>query len=324
MLVWLDGDTNVKSAPQQNWGRELMELFSRGVGYYTEDDVVSAARVFTGWNLQISGAATDTTSTFSFIYRAGQHDTNAKTFSFPIYPDGGQTIPARAQSAGMQDGIDLLTALAGSPQTAQRIAGKLYSFFVSETNPPDPAFINQIASVYLKSDTEMQPVIEFILTSPEFQDPRNFYTRYSWPAEFITKAMKETGWAGFSVGSALSPLVDMAQTLLDPPNVGGWILGRGWFSTGAMIARMNFASTLANNQRANLASPSPSTAESPQALLDYLLTRLTPADLDSTAYSELATYAGGGLTWAGTNAQLQAKASGLVHLILGSPAYQFV
>ena len=91
MLVWLDGNTNTKAKPQENFGRELMELFTRGVGFYTEDDVYAAARVFTGWNLQ--GDARLTNGSFSFVYNANAHETNAKTFSFPIYGDGGRTIP---------------------------------------------------------------------------------------------------------------------------------------------------------------------------------------------------------------------------------------
>src|SRR5215831_2345598 len=126
MLIWLDGDTNTKAQPQENFGRELMELFSRGVGYYTESDVYAAARVFTGWNLNRSGDPKDPNTSFSFIYKADQHETSAKTFSFPIYPNGGQTIPARGASAGMQDGLDLITALASHPETARRLATKLF------------------------------------------------------------------------------------------------------------------------------------------------------------------------------------------------------
>src|SRR5471032_3376134 len=84
MLIWLDGNTNTKAAPQENFGRELMELFSRGVGYYTESDVTAAARVFTGWNMHTNRGATDGTSAYSFVYNASLHDTAAKTFSFPI------------------------------------------------------------------------------------------------------------------------------------------------------------------------------------------------------------------------------------------------
>ena len=94
MLVWLDGNTNTKAKPQENFGRELMELFTRGVGFYTEDDVYAAARVFTGWNLLGDGRTT--TGAFKFVYNVNAHETSAKTFSFPIYPDGGRTIPARS------------------------------------------------------------------------------------------------------------------------------------------------------------------------------------------------------------------------------------
>src|SRR5215472_12803622 len=150
MLIWLDGDTNTKNNPQENFGRELMELFSRGVGFYTESDVYAAARVFTGWNLRTVRGAIDGTSAYSFVYNAANHETAAKTFSFPIYSDGTTTIPSRSASAGMQDGIDLISALAMHPETARRVAGKLYAFFISETTPPDPSFITQLATTYLR------------------------------------------------------------------------------------------------------------------------------------------------------------------------------
>jgi len=323
MLIWLDGDTNTKAAPQENFGRELMELFSRGVGYYTEDDVYAAARVFTGWNMKESGIASDPGTAFSFLYRPEQHDTGVKTFSFPIYPGGGTTIPARSAGAGMQDGIDLITALANDPQTAIRLTTKLYSFFVSEQNPPDPNFISQLAAVYLQNDTAIAPVVHYLLMSAPFQDESNFFTRYSWPPEFVVRALKEVGWNGFSLGTALSPLTNMSQDLLQPPNVGGWALGAGWFSTGAMLARMNFASTLAGNQKFKLAAAAAG-ANSAQAVLEFMLARLTPATLDAATYSDLASYVTSGQTWTGTAAQLQALTAGLAHLIVGSPDYQAV
>jgi uncharacterized protein (DUF1800 family) len=323
MLIWLDGDTNTKALPQENFGRELMELFSRGVGFYAEDDVYAAARVFTGWNLKITGSAIDPAAAFSFLYRPEQHDASAKTFSFPIYPDGGRTIAARSASGGMQDGIDLITALASHPETARRIATKLYGFFVSETNPPDPNFINQVAAVYLQNDTAIAPVVQFLLTSAPFLDGSNFFTRYSWPTEFVVRALKEVGWSGFSVGTALSPLDNMGQLLFEPPNVAGWVLGTGWFSTGAMLSRMNFASTLAANQKFKLATAA-AKAQSGQAVLELLLARLTPATLDATTSGDLAAYAAAGQPWTGADAQRQAKVSGLAHLIVGSPAYQAV
>jgi uncharacterized protein (DUF1800 family) len=328
MLIWLDGDTNTKAKPQENFGRELMELFSRGVGFYTEDDVYAAARVFTGWNLSPTRGADlqDPASSFSFVYNANQHETTAKTFSFPIYADGNRTIPSRSAASGMQDGLDLIDALSTHPETASRLMRKLYAFFVSETATPDPAFIDDLASVYQQSGTAIKPVLQRLFTSPQFQDESIYFTRYSWPAEFAVRSIKETGWTGFSAGSVLSPLINMGQELLEPPNVAGWSLGQSWFSTGAMLARMNFGSTLAFNQKFKLATSVAASAgakSSPQALVDYLTTRLT-ANFENAVRSDLVGYASAGSTWTGSDAQLQSKAPGVVHLVLGSADYQFI
>ena len=322
MLIWLDGDTNTKSKPQENFGRELMELFTRGVGYYTEDDVYAAARVFTGWNLK-PGDNNDSSSSYSFVYNANQHETSAKTFSFPIYSDGSRTIPARSASAGMQDGIDLINALSMHPETARRLATKLYGFFVSETATPDATLIADLANTYLQNGTVIKPVLQRLFTSPQFQDPSIFFTRYAWPVEFVARSLKETGWSGFSLGTALSPLTSMGQELLEPPSVAGWGLGQTWFSTGAMLARMNFASALAADQKFNLATASAPSRSSSRAVVDYVVGRLT-VDLPTDVYNDLVAYAASGAAWTGSDAQLQAKAPGLVHLVLGSAAYQFV
>ena len=106
----------------------------------------------------------------------------------------------------MQDGLDLINALSTHPETARRLVTKLYGFFVSETATPDPAFINELATVYLQNGTAIKPVLQRLFTSPQFQDPAIFFTRYAWPAEFVVRSLKETGWTGFSAGSALTPL----------------------------------------------------------------------------------------------------------------------
>src|SRR5439155_3104260 len=108
MNVWLDGRTNVKSHPQENFARELMELFTMGVGNYVEEDVYAGARVFTGWNLSNRTSASETEGYYRFSYVAANHETTAKQFTFPIYPDGGKVIPARSAAAGIQDGVELL------------------------------------------------------------------------------------------------------------------------------------------------------------------------------------------------------------------------
>ena len=121
MLVWLDGRTNTRQRPQENFAREIMELFTFGIGNYTEEDVYAAARVFTGWNLQPTGNLRDD-GYYEFVFRAAQHDPADKTFTFPIYRDGSRTIAARSGDAGMQDGVDFITALATHPNTARRLA----------------------------------------------------------------------------------------------------------------------------------------------------------------------------------------------------------
>jgi uncharacterized protein (DUF1800 family) len=326
MLVWLDGRLNTRQRPQENFGREIMELFTFGVGNYTEQDVYAAARVFTGWNINnpSRGSNNEADTVYEFIFNAAQHDATAKTFTFPIYGDGGRTIPARAAADGMQDGIDFITALARHPQTARRLAARLWSFLVSEVHAPEEGFIQNVASVYLQNNTEMRPVVRYILRSPWFTDPTRYFARYSWPVEFVIRAIKETGWNGFSADAARTPLTNMGLTLLEPPDVNGWDIGRGWFSTGAMLSRMNFASALASNQRFNLARDAGAFRASPDQFLGYLLDRFTVAPFDTVAYSELQGYLRSGGAWTGSDAQVSARAPGLARLIVGSSEYQFV
>jgi hypothetical protein len=142
--------------------------------------------------------------------------------------------------------------------------------------------------------------------------------------EFVARAIKEVGWAGFSVNDALTPLANMGQQLFEPPDVNGWDLGRGWFSSGGMLARMNFAAQLATNQKFNLREVSRGNARTPEALLSYLLDRLTPHDYAESSYRALLDYSRSGGAWTASDAQLATKASGIVHLVVGSGEYQLV
>ena len=324
MLVWLDGRTNTKAKPQENFAREIMELFTMGVGNYTEEDVYAGARVFTGWNLAPPRAAA--VPHYEFVYNAEQHDTAAKTFTFPIYGAADKTIPARSAAGGMQDGIDFIDALAASPITARYLATKLYRFFVTEFGAVNVTFVERVASVYLRSRGDMKTVMREVLLSPEFWDESAYFARYSWPAEFVVRALKDIGWTGFSVNDALTPLSNMGQILYEPPDVAGWDTGPAWFSTGAMLARMNFASTIAFNQKFKLATAAraANASRTPDALLSYFSDALVTAPLDPGVSSEWSNYLRATGAWTGSDAQLQAKSSGLVHLIAGSPEYQLV
>jgi uncharacterized protein (DUF1800 family) len=324
MLIWLDGRLNVRARPQENFGRELMELFTTGVGHYTEEDVYAAARVFTGWNLRLAGDRTSPlTSYYEYVYNANQHDPTAKTFTFAVMPDGAKTIPARAATDGEQDGIDLIRALARRPETAERLARKLYAFFVSEFDAPDDALINDMRETYLEHDTSIRAMLVRLFTSNQFLEPSSEFSRYAWPVEYVVKAIKETGWSGLSVDAAMTPLVNMGQQLYEPPDVNGWALGPEWFSTASMLSRMNFASALMSNQRFNLQQASASARTSPEALLDFHLTRFTPSPLADPTRTALLDYLRQGVTWPVSDAQLANKASGLARLIVGSSEYQF-
>jgi uncharacterized protein (DUF1800 family) len=322
MLVWLDNNINTRTRPQENFAREIMELFTLGVGYYTEPDVYAGARVFTGWSLTRTGTADP--RKYTFVYNANNHETTAKTFSFPIYTDGNPTIPARTAAAGMQDGIDLINALVRNPNTARYLAKKLIKFFVTEGVEPNPAYIQRMADVYLANSFSIRELVRQILLSPEFLAPEARWARYSWPVEYVARALKETGWSGFSTNTAMSPLVSMGLQLFEPPDVAGWDLGTNWFSTGGMLNRMNFSSTLSTNQRVNLRNAARPYGTTPDSLLDYFLGRLTMPDLDATNRATLITYlrSGTGTPWTGSDTQLLTKAAGLVHIILGLPQYQ--
>jgi uncharacterized protein (DUF1800 family) len=323
MLYWLDGRLNTRSRPQENFGRELMELFTVGVGNHTEPDVYAAARVFTGWNLTVTNRGTDR-QYVAFSYVANQHDTDAKDFSFPIYADGSRRIPARAGSAGMQDGLDLISALASHPETSRRMARRLWEWFVSETEAPPQAFVDRIADVYLRNDTNMKPVVRAVLLSPEFMDHAHHHDRYAWPVEFVIRALKEVGYVGFSVDTAQTPLLNMGQQLYEPPDVNGWSLGPGWFSTAGMLSRMNFAATLATNQRFELRTAAQAHRNSPEALVDFALDRLSVPDADPAVRSALVEYVRAGGAWTGSDTQVLNKAGGLFHLIVGSGQFQLV
>jgi uncharacterized protein (DUF1800 family) len=325
MLVWLDGRTNTRRRPQENFAREIMELFTFGIGHYAEEDVYAAARVFTGWNLRRGSEARgdDPAGYYEFFYDREQHDSEAKTFTFPIYRDGGRTIPARSAADGMQDGLDFIAALAGHPETARRLARKLWSFFVSEVEASDPAFVEAVAATYLQNDTEMKPVVRSILRSHWFLNPSRHYARYSWPVEFVVRAIREVGWTGLSVDTARAALANMGQSLFEPPDIGGWALGPEWFTTAGMLARMNFASTLAANQRFNLVRDAAPYGRTPDGLLAFFMERLTPLPNDQGPFDELLGYLQAA-AWTGSDAQLRSKAAGLARLIVGSSEYQFI
>ena len=322
MLVWLDGRLNTRARPQENFGREIMELFTIGLGEYTEQDVYAAARVFTGWGLRLVGdRATPDTAYYEFVYTPGQHDPDAKTFTFAIYPDGRRTIAARPAADGMQDGLEFIAGLARHPATAHRLARKLYAYFVSEIATPDEGAISATANAFMQNDGNIKATLRALFSTEAFMSSE--FARYSWPVEFVVRSIKETGWNGLSVDAAMTPLVNMGQSLYEPPDVNGWALGSDWFSTGSMLSRMNFAATLMGNQKFNLGRELTPYRNSPNAVLDYLLNHYTYAPISQDVYNALLEYARGGGAWTGSEVQVRDKSAGLARLIVAASEYQF-
>ena len=216
----------------------------------------------------------------------------------------------RGAAAGMQDGIDLITALATHPETARRLARKFWRFFISEVHEPDPQFVEGAAAIYLQGGTEIRPMVRYVLGSPWFRDPSVRFARYSWPAEFVARAIKEVGWQGLSLADARTPLANMGMLLFEPPNVGGWPVGPGWFSTATMLARSNFAATLVAGQKEELAAALATDGQTQNGLITAMRNRITTAPLDASPQQALASYLLAGGAWTGSAEQVATRGAG--------------
>jgi uncharacterized protein (DUF1800 family) len=276
----------------------------------------------------VSGTTGLGTAGYEFLFRAEQHEPSAKEFSFPIYSSRGRhqvsRILPRSGEFGMQDGIDLIHALAFHPETARRMARRLWTWFVSETEAPAEGFVRSISRVYLENGTDMRAVMRAVLLSAEFQDPAHFYQRYAWPVEFVVRAVREVGHVGFTVNNAITPLLNMGQQLFEPPDVNGWELGPAWFSTGGTLARMNFAALLATNQRVALREAARPYRDSPEALIGFATRALSVRELPPEVHGTLVNYIRSGDVWTGSESQLLTKTAGVFHLLVSSGEYQVI
>jgi len=237
MIDWLDNQENHKEEPNENYGRELLELFSMGVGNYSEDDIKSAASAFSGWsfNQPIPGYPYGQHHA-SFVYREDDHDDRIKTFL-------GQE--------GRFNGDDIIDIVARQPATARFIARHLYNFFVADEPqvpawnqmpPQDPEAIDTLVDAYFESDGEVRSILGVLFRSDFFKEAR--FRRVKCPAEFVAGTVKLAGAhrypdPGLEALSGASTL--MGQQLLNPPSVGGWQTGREWIDGGILVARVNFA-----------------------------------------------------------------------------------
>ena len=215
MLVFLDAGENLKSRPNENFGRELMELFTMGVGNYTEQDLREAARAFTGWR----------DNDLSFHIDEAQHDAGQKTVLGHTGPLGGQ---------------DVLDIILAQPATANFIAGKLYRFFVRDDLAPQ--FQEKLGGLLRASSYEIAPFLQTVFLSRDFYSPSSVGTHIKGPVELIVSTYRRLGLnATPGMPDFNSTSTDLGQALLNPPTVAGWSQGRAWITPGSLLARGNFA-----------------------------------------------------------------------------------
>jgi hypothetical protein len=229
MLVWLDSNSNVKGRPNENYARELMELFSLGVGHYTEKDIRQAARAFTGWHTDGAG--------FRFI--AAVHDGGIKTFL-------GRTGP--------WDGADVVRIVLEQPAAARFLVRKLYHSLISENAEPPDALLEPLCESFRKSDYDVAALLRTMLSSRHFYSGHAFRQRLKSPVEYVVGAVQavyhrcgeeEADYLPLPQQALVRRLDAMGQRLFAPPNVKGWPGGRSWFNTSTVLERDNFAGALA-------------------------------------------------------------------------------
>ena len=229
MLVFLDAGRNVKGAPNENFGREVMELFTLGVGNYEEKDIREAARAFTGW----------TNDDLSYKLDTEKHDGGMKTFL-------GRT--------GQFGGVDILDIILEQKAAANFLAGKLYRFFVREDL--SPALEARLGSILRDNAYEIAPLLRTIFLSRDFYSPPSYGTRIKGPVELIVSSYRRLGLEQLpGIPDFHTVSSELGQILLNPPTVAGWAQGRAWITLGLLLARGNFARDVMSPDMINFVDP---------------------------------------------------------------------
>jgi hypothetical protein len=213
MLVYLDNGENVKSHPNENFGRELVELFTMGVGNYTERDVREAARAFTGWSNDV----------LVFKFNAGLHDAGEKTFL-------GRT--------GRFNGEDIIDIILEQPATAEFVAAKLYRYFVRE-EISEPVK-KELGRSFRDSGYAVKPLLTRIFLSKDFYSRASWATQIKSPVHLVVSTYKKMGLSEVPTIPDFGRMTgSLGQSLFDPPNVAGWAGGRTWITPATLLHRGN-------------------------------------------------------------------------------------
>ncbi|GAC1480825.1 MAG: DUF1800 domain-containing protein [Candidatus Dormibacteria bacterium] len=282
MMVYLDNETNRKGKPNENYARELMELFTTGIGHYTEDDVRESARAFTGWTLRGGKQARLATQS---MFVARLHDAGSKTFM-------GKT--------GSFTGDDIVEMIVPLRATAERLSSRLFAFFVYPN--PEPEIVHHLADVFQQNRYNVGSVVKEIFKLDAFYSPKAYRSLIKSPAELVAGVLKATGadHKGYVASAAAMP--PMGQVLFYPPNVAGWPAGTSWINSSTLLARINFANGATARTR-SMAKP---------LALDQLLSSLVDGNVAPETRDQLQAFA---------TAHPDDHA-GLLFMVLATPEYQ--
>jgi uncharacterized protein (DUF1800 family) len=215
MLAFLDAGVNVKGAPNENFAREIMELFTMGVGNYTEKDIREAARAFTGWNY----------NDLTFVIDPARHDDSVKNVL-------GQS--------GNYDGVEVIDVILAQPVTADYLGTKIYRYFVRQEITPE--LRKQLGAVLRDSKYELAPLLETIFLSKDFYSAASTGTRIKPPVELVVGTYRKMGLQEVPGVPDFNDVTEsLGQKLFYPPTVAGWANGKSWITPGLLLTRGNFA-----------------------------------------------------------------------------------
>lgn len=219
MLRYLDQQKSTREKPNENWARELMELFTLGIGNYTEDDIKNAARAFTGW----------TTNEGEFRFAYGRHDRGPKTIL-------GATAPF--------DGDAVVNHLVAQPACSRFICKKLWTYFAYEN--PEPEIVEGLARTFRTQNYNLKPVLRQMFLSRAFYQDKAYFAQIKSPAQLAAGVMVQLGADDEKdiAHVAVLAMRAMGQSLFYPPNVKGWDGGRAWINTNTLLVRYNFSNFL--------------------------------------------------------------------------------
>ena len=329
MIYWLDNCDNHATAVNENWGRELLELFSMGVGNYTEVDVRECSRAFTGWTIKpkLPRGPIGRFDWF-FEFREEDHDDGEKTFL-------GET--------GNFDGGDIIDIICQQPATAEFICRHLYSFFVADeaqvpawgvTPPRDEAAIELMVDTFIESGYDIRSVLRVMFNSDFFKEAR--FARLKSPTEVVVGTLRLVGgstqFPAPGIGDLSRQPNYMGQDLLNPPSVEGWHTGAEWINSGSLMRRVNFAAELVGDTsnpgvQSMVSRLQAQNAHTPEQMVDGCLDLLGPLEVSPESRTELVEFATerGEFKWDNAEAQRASseRVGELLQLIVSLREFQY-